>query len=117
MLNETLKILRNKSGKTQLDVSKIIGVERSTYALYESGMRTPDYTTLGLLADLYNCTIDYLVGRVDEPNLVHYKLPDVDGMKIAVDIVQDALNEGLSPEDIKKVVALAKDMKSNSKKD
>jgi len=77
----------------------------------------PSIDKVQKVADYFNCTVDYLLGRVDEPNLVHYEIPNSEGMQIAIDIVEEAIKDGLTPEDIKKFVALAKEMKNSSNKD
>jgi len=114
---KNLKAIRLSNGITQKELSEKLGVTQQAISLYESENRQADYDTLKLFADYFKCTIDYLVGRVDEPNLVHYEIPNAEGMQIAIDIVEDALKEGLTPEDIKKFVALAKEMKNSSNKD
>ncbi|WP_200411956.1 helix-turn-helix domain-containing protein [Virgibacillus salexigens] len=63
MLKDRLTKLRKQSKKTQGEVAKVIGVSRPAYTAYEKGNRTPDYKTLTTLADYYNVTTDYLLGR------------------------------------------------------
>lgn len=72
MLSERLKTLRTTRKKTQSDFAKIIGVARTTYAMYEQGQREPDYVTLQKIADYYEVSIDYLLGRSENPNLTNY---------------------------------------------
>ena len=117
MLKNNLQKARKAKMLTQEDVAKKLNIKRQTYSAYERGVSVPDAHALSELANLFSCTTDYLLGRVDEPNLVHYEIPNAEGMQIAIDIVEDALKEGLTPEDIKKFVALAKEMKNSSNKD
>lgn len=63
ILCERLKEKRKKANLTQEEVSKILGVSRSTYAYYETGKNEPDLKTLTKLADLFETSIDYLAGR------------------------------------------------------
>ena len=49
-----LKSLRKERGLTQEQVSKKIGVDRSTYAYYESGRITPDIKMILLLSNVYD---------------------------------------------------------------
>lgn len=60
---ERLKQLRTNSGLTQLDVSRLLGVERSTYVKYERGNSDPPTATLVRLADYFGVTVDYLIGH------------------------------------------------------
>ena len=55
--------LREEKGLRQIDMSKIIGLSRQAYCSYENGNREPDITTLIKLADYFNVTVDYLIGR------------------------------------------------------
>lgn len=55
--------LRIKTNKTQEETSKILGIALSTYAGYESGRREPDIKTIIKIADLYQVSADYLIGR------------------------------------------------------
>lgn len=56
-----LKCLREKENKTQQDIANILGVDKSTYAHYESGRRTPDVEALARLAKYYQL-VDELLG-------------------------------------------------------
>jgi len=121
--NNRLREMRNKHGYTQLQVSEQIGVERSSYSLYESGRRNPDYSTLKAIAKIFGCTTDYLLGVTDEPDLVHYvfsdeELPDeLKGHKVAVDIVKDMLDKGLSKEEIDMIIDMGLLWMGKNKKD
>lgn len=66
ILGVRLKKLRGN--KTQEDVAKSIGLSRGRYAHYETNRVEPDLETLRKLADYFNVTIDYLLGRSDDPN-------------------------------------------------
>ena len=58
-----LKILRIKNEMTQWQVALYLHIDRTTYASYESGKRFPDAHILCKLADLFNVSVDYLLGR------------------------------------------------------
>lgn len=68
MLSEKLSELRKKRGLSQTEVAKKIGIPRTTFSGYENGNREPDYDTLKLLADFFEVSTDYLLGRTDNPN-------------------------------------------------
>ena len=61
-----LRELREKKQVSQDDVSKFLGVERTTYTSYESGRSRP-VRVLNKLAEYYNVSIDYLLGLADLP--------------------------------------------------
>ena len=59
-----LKELRESKGLTQKEVAEIIGYSEVSYARYENGKREPDISTLCKLANYFNVTVDYLIGRI-----------------------------------------------------
>lgn len=61
-----LRELREKKQVSQDDVSKFLGVERTTYTSYESGRSRPVHV-LNKLAEYYNVSVDYLLGLADSP--------------------------------------------------
>jgi transcriptional regulator with XRE-family HTH domain len=66
--SERFKLLRQKQGWTQQDIADKLNMSRSTIANYESGeKKIPREETLIRIADLFNTTTDYLLGRIDEP--------------------------------------------------
>ncbi|MGE7623552.1 helix-turn-helix domain-containing protein [Viridibacillus sp. NPDC096237] len=69
MLGSRLIYLRKQKGKTQQDIAKVIGITRPAYTAYETGKRNPDYDTLEKIADYYDVSTDYLLGRSDSPTL------------------------------------------------
>ena len=62
-LNVMLKSERKKHNMTQQQVADYLNMARGAYAQYETGKNLPPVTTLSKLADLYKCSIDYLLGR------------------------------------------------------
>ena len=62
-LGERLKTLRTENHLRQDQVARLINVDKSSISLYETGMRQPSYTTLVRLADVFNVSTDYLLGR------------------------------------------------------
>lgn len=64
-----LKELRQSSKYTQKDIAKAISIELRSYQRYEEGVREPDNITMIQLADHFNVSIDYLLGRTDNPKV------------------------------------------------
>lgn len=60
-----LKSLRKEREKTQEDMSKILGVTRSTYTNYERGYITPPAATIEKIAKYFGVSIDYLLGKTN----------------------------------------------------
>lgn len=63
MLEEQLIHLRKKQGFTQNDIAYRLNVARSTYTNWEAGRAEPDLKTLIDIANIYNVSLDNLVGR------------------------------------------------------
>lgn len=63
---EGLKRFRQERQLTQKDVAKALGIFPQAYQRYEAGRVLPIITFLIKMADTYNVSIDYLIGRSDE---------------------------------------------------
>ena len=57
------KIARNNKGFTQDYVASFLGIDRTTYSRYENGTIQPDTKTLLKLSELFECSVDYLLGN------------------------------------------------------
>lgn len=64
---DRLKELRLNRGWPQDDTAAKLGITPATLSRFENGKRQPDPSTLVLLADTFSVTVDYLLGRVDNP--------------------------------------------------
>lgn len=65
LLKDQLKKLRIENKKTQQDMADFLGITRPAYTAYETGNRQPDYETLQKIADFYEVSVDYLLGRTN----------------------------------------------------
>ena len=68
-MDNRLKELRLKKKKTQLNVQLETGIEQALLSKYESGKRVPPTETLIILADYYKVSMDYIMGRTDNPEI------------------------------------------------
>lgn len=64
-----LKALRQSRNITQKQLAINIGASESGVQNYELGTRKPTFDMLIALADYFDVSIDYLVGRTDNPNI------------------------------------------------
>lgn len=62
-----LKAIRKAKGLTQKQLAQEIGASESGVQNYELGVRKPTYDMLIALADYFDVSLDYLVGRSDDP--------------------------------------------------
>ena len=65
-LNRLMALRKEKNWSLQY-VSDQLGMAKSTYAGYESGYRRPSLEAITAMADLFHTSVDYILGRVDEP--------------------------------------------------
>lgn len=61
-----LRELRLESEKTQGEMAKIFGVSRQVYANHENEINQPSLEMLVKMADFFECSVDYLLGRSDD---------------------------------------------------
>lgn len=64
---ERLKLLRIEKGLTQKEIAEFLGIATNAYQNYEYDKREMNITVLKTLADYFDVSIDYLVGRSDNP--------------------------------------------------
>ena len=62
-----LKELRKKKKITQLKLALDLNMNQNSVSRYENGEREADYSSLIAFADYSDVSIDYLLGRTDNP--------------------------------------------------
>lgn len=62
-----LKELRKKRKISQLKLAMDLQLNQNAISRYETGVREADYETLIKIADYFDVSIDYLLGRTDNP--------------------------------------------------
>lgn len=65
-----LRELREERGLTQRELAGLLNLNQSTIAFYETDKKQPSQDTLARLADLFDVSVDYLLGRTDIRNPV-----------------------------------------------
>ena len=60
-----LQNLRERQHKSRLVVSELCGLHPGAIARYERGEAVPDVSSLIAIADYFNVSIDYLLGRTN----------------------------------------------------
>ena len=111
-IGTTLKKLRTEKQWTMMQVAQMLGVSLGAYQKYENNTHDVGTETLCKLADLYNVTTDYLLGRA----------PQTDPMKLLVsqsDLSPEAQEEiymSLPPEAQAIVLQVMRMMRENRKK-
>lgn len=68
-LPDSLRRFRKDFKLTQRAVATAVGMNETAYQRYEWGTREPAYRQLLSIADAFNVSLDYLVGRTDVPEV------------------------------------------------
>ena len=66
---ERLQALQKERKVTKKNVFQSIGMSKAGYYLYEQGEREPTLSKLVALSNFFNVSIDYLVGRTNNPQI------------------------------------------------
>lgn len=69
-----LRELRKQKELTQTDLGKLLNLSKQTISVYENGGADPNPETLNKLADFFGVSVDYLLGRTDDPRTPEQKI-------------------------------------------
>lgn len=64
---DRLRELRERNHLTQAQLARELNISQNTISRYETGERRAGYDELILIADYFHVSIDYLLGRTDDP--------------------------------------------------
>lgn len=67
VLGKRLKQARNDKGIKQIDAAKKLGISNGTLSGYERNYRDPDTDILNEMASLYEVSVDWLLGKTNNP--------------------------------------------------
>lgn len=96
MFDKRLRKLRTDKELSQKSLADILGISPSTVAMYEQARRTPDNEMLQKIADYFQVSVDYLLGRTNQRDIKNPYNPK-DKVKEILDTFAKA---GINPEDI-----------------
>ena len=111
---DNLRELRKKRGLSQVELAEKLGFSKSLIGLYETGDRKPSFEALEAIADFFNISTDYLMGKDDKS--VYYLDPEAAEMAQEIydnpelRILFDASRK-VSKEDLQFVVDMMKRLK------
>lgn len=63
-----MKDLREDKDLKQENIANLLKITRQQYGLYETGKRTMPIDLIIILADFYETSVDYIIGRTNEKN-------------------------------------------------
>lgn len=95
-----IKLLREEFNMTQQELADKIDGAKSTIAMYENGSRKPSLDALVKLANIFDCSIDYLLGNNDNKNTLNlFNIPIVGKISAGQPILATENVEGYLPVD------------------
>ena len=84
MFKDRLRETRKKTGLSQRQFAKKIGLGSDLYNKYEQGVSRPSPENLVIIANALDCTTDYLLGRKDTPSSENEETPPLgDGEQLS----------------------------------
>ncbi len=99
MISERLKEMRLLSKMTQQELADKIGSTLQAISMYERNKRHPDYDTLKLFSSIFDCTVDYLIGNVNNKN----ETMDLKENEYNT-VIQKAIDSKVTPERLSKLI-------------
>ena len=95
-----IKNLREELNITQQELADKLDCSKSVIGLYENDRRKPSLEVLLKLSEIFNCSIDYILGKSDIKNIEE-----------EFEFAYHKETEGLSDEDIKEALRIYKQIK------
>lgn len=83
----TLRTLMEERGKTQENIARETGKTRQTVSQYVNGISEPGYDVLVKIADYFDVSLDYLLGRTSDPSRDPCAVDDLGLSPKAVDAI------------------------------
>ena len=105
---DTLKRLRKERGLSQIAFAREIHASQNTISQWEQGIRQPNNDTLKEIADYFNVSVDYLLGRKEYDNTSNshkkgVKIPVLGNVQAGIPL--EAIEEILDYEEISEEMA------------
>jgi len=86
MIKNRLRQAREEKGLSQTDVAQLLNISRQAYNHYETGKREPTVETISKLAEIFDVSTDYLLGKTDQ------KKPLVNGDEELTEYLEELKN-------------------------
>lgn len=67
IVSERIRSLRESAKLSQVKMGKIVGAKQSSINRYEQDQTSPSYEVLVRYADFFDVSLDYILGRTDDP--------------------------------------------------
>ncbi|HDK7168230.1 helix-turn-helix transcriptional regulator [Clostridium botulinum] len=96
-IKDRLKCERLRKDLNQTELAKFLNVSKQTVSNWENGNRIPDTLTLSKLADFFNCSVDYILGRSENRNGIISKA-NIDGSNYEFELDKNIFPNGITRE-------------------
>ena len=106
-----LKLLRKERGLLQKEIANFLQIAISTYSYWENGTYDIDNESLQKLADFYNVSVDYLLGRPEKNSQEKQesKQEQIQDLKnIYFHLGKEVQEMGLDERDVEKILDFAR---------
>lgn len=84
MIGKKMQELRKAKKMSTTDVADAIGIKPRTYLSYETGEREPNLSVINAIADYFDVTVDYLLGRECNPKRLNQRDEELEAAFIEV---------------------------------
>ena len=107
---EKIKELADKQGISLNKIEEKLGFSRNT--IYNLKKSTPNVERVSMIADYFNVSTDYLLGRTDNPNVASEIFTTSDGRTVDLSNLRERVvlfdGKPLSDEDVDKIAQIIK---------
>ena len=79
-----IKLLRKEKGLTQTDMARMLGITQNNFSYWENGKVKIDNESLEKMANFFNVSIDFLLGRTQNRNEEEYTILGRGGGRIKI---------------------------------
>lgn len=110
-----LRNLREQSHMTQTDLADKLNLSKANISKYESNLVEPNLQTLSLISELFDVSVDYLLGKTDDPNASDATTDD-DDIKFALFKGSEGITDEMY-EEVKRFAAFVREREKEKNKD
>lgn len=106
MVGDRLKKLRTDAGMTQQQLGDLVHLSQQSIDHYENNRAKPSIDTINMFAEIFNISVDYLLGRSNEPSPSQKTIIDEEWPEVANILRRNG--KKLTPEDKKRIAKIIK---------
>ncbi len=111
-IKDRLKYERLRKDLNQTEMAKLLNVSKQTVSNWENGNRIADTLTLSKLADFFNCSVDYILGRSENRNGIISKA-NINGSNYEFELDKNIFPNGITRE---QMINYIKELEERNKK-